>query len=99
MTSPRKPGVAFWATVIAVVLLAYPLSFGPACRLVHEGILPWSILRSVPYRPCFLLAAYGPPPISRFVWEWVGFCGGEWALGFAKADEDLRVPVPYLQLK
>jgi hypothetical protein len=33
MTSDRKkPGVAFWATVVVVVVLvAYPLSFGPAC--------------------------------------------------------------------
>lgn len=28
----KKPGVAFWATVVVVVVLvAYPLSFGPAC--------------------------------------------------------------------
>jgi hypothetical protein len=32
MTSRKKPGVAFWATVVLVVaLMAYPLSFGPAC--------------------------------------------------------------------
>jgi hypothetical protein len=32
MTDRKKPGVAFWATVVVVVaLLAYPLSFGPAC--------------------------------------------------------------------
>src|SRR5262245_62256845 len=33
MTSDRKkPGAAFWATVaIVVALVAYPLSFGPAC--------------------------------------------------------------------
>jgi hypothetical protein len=31
MTSDRKkPSVAFWATVV-VVLVLYPLSFGPAC--------------------------------------------------------------------
>ena len=27
----KKPGVAFWATVVVVVLASYPLSFGPAC--------------------------------------------------------------------
>ncbi len=28
----KKPGVAFWTTVVVVVLLiGYPLSFGPAC--------------------------------------------------------------------
>jgi hypothetical protein len=35
MTSHRKPGVAFWATVVLVVaLVGYPLSFGPACVLI-----------------------------------------------------------------
>jgi hypothetical protein len=30
----KKPGVAFWATVVVVVVLvAYPLSLGPACWL------------------------------------------------------------------
>jgi hypothetical protein len=42
MTSDRKqPGAAFWATVVVVVvLLGYPLSFGPACWItshVHPG--------------------------------------------------------------
>jgi hypothetical protein len=28
----KKPGVAFWATVVVVVVaLLYPISFGPAC--------------------------------------------------------------------
>ncbi len=31
MISRKKPGVAFWATVALVAVLAYPLSFGPAC--------------------------------------------------------------------
>ncbi len=32
MTSSRnKAGVAFWATVVVLVLVLYPLSFGPAC--------------------------------------------------------------------
>jgi hypothetical protein len=29
MTDRKKPGVAFWVTVVALV--GYPLSFGPAC--------------------------------------------------------------------
>ena len=34
----KKPGVAFWATVlVVVVLVAYPLTFGPACWLTHRG--------------------------------------------------------------
>ena len=31
MTDRKKPGAAFWATVVVVVVLIYPLSFGPAC--------------------------------------------------------------------
>jgi hypothetical protein len=32
MSNRKKPGMAFWATVLmAVVLIGYPLSFGPAC--------------------------------------------------------------------
>ena len=36
-TSRNKSGVAFWATVVMVVaLVAYPLSFGPACWIVSQ---------------------------------------------------------------
>ena len=32
MTNRKKPGVAFWATVVVVVVpLLYVMSFGPAC--------------------------------------------------------------------
>src|SRR4051794_20938257 len=32
MTDRKKPGVALWAAVaLAVVLVGYPLTFGPAC--------------------------------------------------------------------
>ena len=31
MTSRKKPAVALWATVVVVVMLLYPISFGPAC--------------------------------------------------------------------
>jgi len=37
MNPHKKPGVAFWATVVVVVaLLAYPLSFGPACWIADR---------------------------------------------------------------
>ena len=54
MTDRKKPGVAFWATVgMVVVLVGYPLSFGPACWLSSwlgcggERLIPsayWPIL-------------------------------------------------------
>jgi hypothetical protein len=34
MDSERKrPGLAFWVTVVLLIVLAYPLGFGPACWL------------------------------------------------------------------
>src|SRR5579864_4222092 len=37
MTPDRKnPGLAFWATVVVVVVLLYPVSFGPACGLASR---------------------------------------------------------------
>ena len=44
MTSDRKkPGVAFWASVVLVVaLVGYPLSFGPAVWLAARGVIPKS---------------------------------------------------------
>src|SRR5262249_3491416 len=41
MTDRKKPGVAFWATVMVVVLLeAYPLSLGPNFWLAERGAIP-----------------------------------------------------------
>ena len=43
MTPDRKnPGVAFWASVVLVGILAvaYPLSIGPACWLANRDVLP-----------------------------------------------------------
>lgn len=36
MTSRKKPGVAFWATVGLVAVLLYVASFGPACGILHH---------------------------------------------------------------
>jgi hypothetical protein len=37
----KKPGVAFWATVVVVVVLvAYPLSLFPIAWLENRGIVP-----------------------------------------------------------
>ena len=42
MIDRKKPGVAFWATVVVVMALmvAYPLSIGPMERLDDRGQLP-----------------------------------------------------------
>lgn len=71
MTEPRtKPGVAFWATVaVLVALLAYPLSFGPACWLVSHDLLP---LKSTWYffRPITWLAEEGPEATAYPIYWW-----------------------------
>ena len=41
MTDRKKPGVAFWATVVLVmVLVGYPLSIGPAVWLAVKTEAP-----------------------------------------------------------
>ena len=65
MTDRKKPGVAFWATVALVaVLVAYPLSFGPACWLVDWGFLN-SKFMSITYRPIFMIVLRAPSPVAR----------------------------------
>ena len=51
MTSRKKPGVAFWATVVLVVaLVGYPQSFGPACWITSRTNVGVSKIPVV-YRP------------------------------------------------
>ena len=60
----KKPGVAFWATVVVVVALAlYPLSFGPACWVAdhycdsHPALQRTAISA---YRPLAIIAVRIP---------------------------------------
>jgi hypothetical protein len=51
----RQPGVAFWATVVmVVVLVAYPLSFGPWCWLTCRTTVGAQGVPSL-YRPFTLV--------------------------------------------
>src|SRR5262245_4621476 len=63
MTSRKKPGVAFWATVVVVVvLLAYPLSMGPACWIFWQPGDPPRLGRTLQwtYRPLEWPVEHGP---------------------------------------
>jgi hypothetical protein len=66
MPSRKKPGVAFWATVaLVVVLVAYPLSFVPACWISKTNELPLNdgrCPRAAPrfYRPIGWAMVHGP---------------------------------------
>jgi hypothetical protein len=73
MTSRKKPGVAFWATVVVVVVLVlYPMSWGPACWYVDRNAgSTWAILR--PYRPLIWLAARCGHPVVRVLWKYAEF--------------------------
>jgi hypothetical protein len=68
MTSDRKkPGVAFWTSVVvAVVLLAYPISFGPACWMADREMVAVSLVRDL-YDPLVALIVAGPRPVQRMM--------------------------------
>jgi hypothetical protein len=68
MTSDRKkPGVAFWATLVVVVgLVAYPLSFVPACW-VSSRVQPTGTCLSAVYRPIILAWRNSPPSAENLV--------------------------------
>jgi hypothetical protein len=71
-TDRKKPGVAFWATVVLVVVLAYPLSFGPIVWLAqHEWLTGWALDAAkvfyFPIDPWF--HDHGPQPLKDGM-EW-----------------------------
>ena len=70
MNEPKKkPGVAFWATVVVVSLpLLYVLGIRPACWLVRMEVLDLSTVAHV-YRPIVELSQKAPRTIGRIaVW-------------------------------
>lgn len=51
MTDRKKLRVAFWTTVgLVVVLVTYPLSFGPSCWLADHGHVRFRLTANT-YRP------------------------------------------------
>jgi hypothetical protein len=63
----KKPGVAFWATVVAVVVLIYLLSIGPACW-VTSRLNTGAEFVPIVYRPITLLfveSDHGIPQTTR----------------------------------
>jgi hypothetical protein len=88
MTSNRKkPGLAFWATVVVVVVLAYVLSFGPATWLYERQVVPDSAVTMI-YAPVLSAYEYAPRPIRQAT-DWY------MALWSKKSDEGIFYdPVP-----
>jgi hypothetical protein len=67
MASPKKPGVAFWTTVMAVVLLAgYPLSLWPALWITSRSDPRYDRILAI-YRPIAWAVANLPKPASKFM--------------------------------
>ncbi len=67
MTSRKKPGVAFWATVVVVALIAYPLSWGPAywvCGKVGGPEWGWQALSCI-YSPMHKKARWAPDRVRN----------------------------------
>jgi hypothetical protein len=69
MTDRKKPGVAFWTTVTATVLmlLVYPLSAGPAAWMMTHRLFP--IFMIWLYTPLNWVYERGPEPI-RMAFRW-----------------------------
>jgi hypothetical protein len=79
----KKPGLAFWATVVlVVVLVAYPLSFGPACWLTSH-LESGAGFVSVFYRPIFRIT-YPNPFIAENNWAQAAIL--KYSLPFAAPD-------------
>jgi hypothetical protein len=71
----KDPGVAFWATVVVVVaLVAYPLSWGPACWIITRiGDPPWALeVYWKLYAPILWLDQHSPAWVQDAT-EW--YCG------------------------
>jgi hypothetical protein len=70
ISSGKKPGVAFWATVVVVVvLIAYPLSIGPACWISSRANLGTYEVMDV-YSPLLTLAMStdSKTVVNRVIW-------------------------------
>jgi hypothetical protein len=88
--SRKKPGMAFRAAVVMVVLLVlYPLSFGPACWIVSRMGIPSAPWLPLVYRPLLWALAPDYTVRSGFVMPRDGSIGSafRWYARIGAADE------------
>jgi hypothetical protein len=64
-TEPRRGGLGTWLLWFLVALVTYVLSIGPAEKLVHAGIIPFSTALAV-YSP-LISVTKGCPPAKRLI--------------------------------
>src|SRR5258708_7783125 len=71
MTDRKKPGWKFWASVVlAVVLVAYPLSFGPACWIASRSFPQNHHAFRMVYRPIGNFAYWRVPVLPSLVMDY-----------------------------
>src|SRR6516164_2007740 len=74
MNDGKKPGVAFRATVAAaVLLLGYPLSFGPASWISSRTTFGRETIKAM-YLPISRLWLRGPEPLADVI-NWYCYVG------------------------
>jgi len=74
LTPHKKPGVAFWATVVVAALpIAYAGSFGPACWLANRGILNHLRVADA-YDPFVRFSGYDATSKAAAALRWYGSC-------------------------
>jgi len=72
----KKPSAGFWITVALVaVLVAYPLSFGPACALCDRDLLSVQTIQSI-YRPVLFAMLSEKVPDGGLIADYARWCGG-----------------------
>src|SRR5262245_30846512 len=90
MTDRTKPGVAFWATVVAVVVLvAYPLSFGPACWIKYDPKRQEVVAPKVYWPLGWIMNTTDPSASNRYSVQKVM----QWYIGIG-VPKRIRVTVP-----
>src|SRR6476646_6642480 len=88
MSDPKKkPGVTFWTTVVVVaILVAYPLSFGPACWITSRCECGTPLVTTV-YRPVLRLWLASPGGLGGAVhWYACALARDSWDLRYSPDD-------------
>lgn len=85
-TDRKKPGAAFWATLgLVVLLVVYPLSFGPACWLADKDLVSATDVKHV-YRPIVVWMLSPNLPLHSLISRYAVWCGGEMTvIGFIES--------------